>query len=82
MKNNFDKPFVNYYACTLDETAAVLAMEIYDGECLVDVDLLTPYRAEPELCKQRAIQENKDAIKRGDHVSQYRAMQRERSVAA
>ncbi len=73
MENNFSKPFVNYFAMPLSEGASVLALEVFDGDRLVDVELLTPYRADPELCNHAARAENLAAVRRGDHVSLYRA---------
>lgn len=81
MASNFDRPFVNYFAQVLDESASVLAMEIFDGDRLVDVELVSPYRANPETCAQQAVTENKLAISRGDHVSQARPAA-QKSVAA
>ncbi len=71
MENTFSKPFVNYFAMPLSESASVLAIEIFDDAGkLVDVELLTPYRADPEQCNLAAIAENLRASERGDHVSQ------------
>jgi len=71
MQANFSKPFVNYFAMPLSASASVLAIEIFDdaGE-MVDVELLTPYRADPEQCNLAAIAENVRASERGSHVSQ------------
>lgn len=81
MQTNFDKPYVNYFVYHLDDNAAVLAMEVFDADQLVDVDVLTRYRADPTVCTATAIKENKEAIKNGSHVSQYRAKRRLREAA-
>jgi hypothetical protein len=64
-----DRPFVNYFAMDLGHDRGVVAIEIFNGMELVDVELMATDRGKLADCQQKAIDGNAAAVQRGDHVS-------------